>query len=335
MNPAPSALNGSAGIGRPADKPKAPSVSLRATWCSLGAAMTFKWKALLEASKAQIDLDEYDNLELIATRLDHLAALRGMYSSKNGSPDPIGKTDASHEAIGVAFSMLCSESEWALHHQIGLATGNEDAAPTLLDGPDGTPTRDGHDWERVGTHFVRRIGTGSVEQRRRALTNVLYAFFPAGTPMMWPFFELHHGLRALDTGEQIPLLRPRSSTQKAKYSVQQHHLMATCIEEFMVCTDHSQAAARRLLRRYYGHSTRQWRERLYTQPNGLTANEIDSALLLARASAKEVMRSRDDPNNKSLRERAREAEAFYGDEAARADGAAYKVIIGYEDIEDT
>jgi len=287
--------------------------------------MSFKWKHLLEQGGGEIDSKEYERLEGIANALDYLSFLRESYSTPS---DAEGKTWYANDAVSRAFYLMCREAEWAIHHLVGLAEGGDCGEP-LLD-PRADDPRDAQGLQEAGAHIARQPSKLDPIVRRLALTNVLTAFRPAGTSLGPLLFELTHSLRALDTGEQLPLVTPESSPQKAKYRIQLHHLSATCFEEFMSASGKTLEDARAFLTECYGYRTRHWRQRLLEQPYGLTKVEVVNSITLARLSGEIVKKSKEYPEDEFLSEMAKQALKDYGPSAVREDGAAYKSLMGFD-----
>ncbi len=166
--------------------------------------------------------------------LARLVALRDATDPNGGDETASGKDGKAFRALQEAGNLVRSTAQWAIDHQIGLATEGLKFVPL---GP--TQTRslpeyqqareqvDSHAHEGIGVDFgLGHLAPLTVQERREILISLLRANvggFPAAIAA-----ELCLALEALSYGDVLPLLQPVKEGRQAGLVELEEQLFAVC-----------------------------------------------------------------------------------------------------------
>lgn len=177
-------------------------------------------------------------------------------------------------------------TKWAINHQIGLATNNLRFLPlhpkqtkNLPEYQAAKQAVDSHDHERAGGVFSAH--DASPETRRRITINVLSPL--AGHLGLNDLLE---ALKALETGEVLPILQQATNADKVRYTEARFQLEAVALVEYWTVIKNKKIRALELVSEAFGvplHTLRGWESRLRKR---LGTIEVNAAVSRARNFAK-------------------------------------------------
>ncbi|MBO9186241.1 hypothetical protein ACQZ4Y_13385 [Rhizobium sp. L80/93] len=168
--------------------------------------------------------------------IGQLVKLRDL-TNPDSDANAAGKDNFAFYALYKLGGVIKELASWAIDHQLGLAIHRKQFLPR------GNPTSrslpayqeakrevDDHRHEIAAVEYHRHERTVSVEDKRRAMANILSVMnnsFPGDIAE-----ELADALRALEYGEVMPILEPKRSGRKVSFTEQREQLRAVTFARF-------------------------------------------------------------------------------------------------------
>ncbi|GGH24521.1 hypothetical protein GCM10007036_30980 [Alsobacter metallidurans] len=235
---------------------------------------------------------------LIAVLLERLDELEASTHPDKGIA-ALGKDLAALQALQVAGELVQAVAGWAIDHQIGLAVSGLSFVPLQPHGTKEHPEYlalrsqvDDHRHEIAGRGDLLRLADVDDATHRRVLFNMLIG--NSGALPLTTQQKMIEALKALDTGELLPIIKPRQTTKKVRYRESQLQLKALAIVEFMVHSDMKRFKAQEMVATAYGVSTetlRTWEKRVREDLGALEVSRTLSFARNAAASTKEARKA--------------------------------------------
>jgi hypothetical protein len=209
--------------------------------------------------------------------LDHLDRAEVMNRPSLGEHSAKAKDGDAFSALMFAAWLTEYAAGWALDHEIGLAINNRKFVP-LLPGqtkklPEYQEIRtavDSHEHELDGGAFADYNSDDPILARRVAINILAPIYRHLKLPM-----ALIEALKALDTGEVLPILQPVSTTDKVRYRESHFQLEAVAFVEYWTVRKGKKHQALKMVAEAFGvpaDTLRGWKSRLRVKLGTLEVN---------------------------------------------------------------
>jgi hypothetical protein len=224
--------------------------------------------------------------KFVRTILAQLDELEMMSRPTNGLGSEKSKDLNAFSALHNVAWLSKYLTQWAIDHEIGLAMNGLRFVPLMPDQTRKLPEYqaakavvDDHEHERAGGTYLE--ADASPEMARRIAINILS---PISSSLgLGPLLE---ALKALETGEVRPILRPVSNADKARYTEARFQLEAVALVAYWTVLKNKKIKAQELVAagfRVRVHTLRGWESRLREK---LGTIEVNAAVSRAHNCAK-------------------------------------------------